>query len=399
MAGSPVSPGEVIALIKKAIDLYKEVKDYTEQIEKIGKRMPRLRDYLEELQELLDTRKNPGGIASLRATQVRRLNDLIGAVKDDAKDVYDLLRRWKENQGPGGVIFRFDWVAHLVYVLGSSPDKLQALGESIEAHLIDINRFVVLLSAFAHNAAMQQKAAQSKAPGKKKEKKVGKSPSPAPLTVPAIPAARSPSPSPVVMSNCTITFVDGDNVGRSRIAEGYMKLLGESTLRKKLTWRIASINSHGWAVSNTAGPQKELAQLNLALKPGAETPNFVAMDSLFDNKLLDFPFKHQVRTSISQRKARGLPKDLFTTNDFIIVFTLAQQINLIRLRELLVNFRSSSSDKKGRIVLLGDYVKRGSQIYEAKPFTDRTKWNKVTGKIKPAVKAFLKKEMDWTPPT
>jgi hypothetical protein len=385
--GSPISPMDVIDIINKAIDIYDKIQDQPGQIEKIGKRMPRLRDYLEELDELIDFKKHPSSLASLRPTQTKRLDELMKDVKEDVRQVYALLRKWEKNEGPAGLVWRFDWVAHAVYTLGSSPDKLDALHQSIEQHLNDINRFVVLLSAFAHNEALN--------PGNAKpEQGKGKSPQPARKSP-------SPSPGPVPMKNdLNICFVDGFNTGRSRVAEAYLKLVGEWTCRTGGDWKIKIMHSAGTNVNRVdGGCLKELQTLGLKMVEGGKPVNYVAMDSLFDNKMFNYPYKQGVKNRVQHRKTIGIPRDLFSKYDYIVVFTLAQQVKLFKLREALIKLNASyRAHGKGQIVLLGDYVKPGSEIFEAAPETSREKWNKTTSGLKIACKCFLKQECGWKQP-
>jgi hypothetical protein len=385
--GSPISPMEVIDIINKAITIYKKIKDQPAEIEKIGKRMPRLRDYLEELNELIDTKKHPSGLASLRPTQTKRLGELMKDVKEDVRQVYSLLSKWEKNEGPAGLVWRFDWVAHVVYTLGSSPDKLEALHDSIELHLNDINRFVVLLSAFAHSAALKSGVAS---PGRTESKnpKPARKPSP------------SPSPLPVIKKkNYNICFVDGFNIGRSRVSEAYLKLVREWTTRTGGNCPVRDIHSVGMNVKRADGCEKELQELKIKMVDVGKTLNYVAMDSLFDNKLFEYPYKNAVRTAVQRRTTTGISRDLFSKYDFIIVFTLAQQVKLFKLRDSLIKIdQSYRPHGKGKIVLLGDYFKPGTEIFEAQPETDRQKWNRVTSGLKLACKLFLTKELGWKQP-
>jgi protein-tyrosine-phosphatase len=375
---SPLSPMEAVEIVERALALYKKIKDLPEQITKIAKRMEGLNIYLHELQDILDTKKNPGGLASLRPVNVTQLNHIIKDIKADGQKVYDLLYRWEKNIGPGGLVWRFDWVAHLVYGLGSSPDKLDALGADIEKHLNDINRFILVLISFAANKQLMNKM---------------RPPPPSPILRP-----KSPIPA---SQEVNILFVDGFNTGRSKVAEAYCHLLSKWTIQISGApqWKIRRIYSAGILPSNKTSYAQELVDLGEKLTGGDVPPNSSAVDSLFNNTAFDFPFKETIKKQISSSRSRGLPSDLFSTFDFVIVFTRRHELKLIKLRELLLEKFGSSARprKKGKIVLLGDYLtgKPGSEIYEP---ADKL-WSNTTAVIKLSTRSFLQKEIGWVRPT
>jgi protein-tyrosine-phosphatase len=370
---SPISPMEAIDIIERAIELYKKVKDMPEQIKKIGRRMERLDGYLHELQDLLDTKKNPGGIASLRPVNTAQLEAIMKDIKKDGQKVYELLRKWEKNIGPGGVVLRFDWFAHLVFAMGSSPDKLDELADDIDKHLVDINHFIVILLGFAQNKQLVQRAP----------------PPPSPKLAPV-----TPSP-----QGFNVLFVDGFNVGRSRIAEAYCLLLGRSTIAIQGTssWKVNKIYSAGILPTQKTSCAQELVDLGEKLVPGGAVPNSVAVESLFDNKSFDFPFKQRIREELEKSKSKGLPAQLFAEFDFVVVFTKGHELKMIKLRDMLIEKHGSSARPrgKGKIVLLGDYLtgKPGSEIFE--PQSTRDEWNKTTAIIKASLKSFLKQDIGW----
>jgi hypothetical protein len=375
--GSPISPMEAIEIIEKAIALYKKVKDTPEQINKIARRMERLDLYLHELADLLDRKKNPGGLASLRPTSAAQLEAIIKDVKADGQEVYTILRKWDENIGPKGLAFKFDWFAHLVFALGSSPDKLDTLAENIEQHLNDVNKFIVLLIAFAHN---QQ-------PNNKQWIRAPPSPD----------RRRSPSPGP---REKNIVFVDGYNVGRSKVAEAYCRLLTQWTRKAGGEWKLNKTHSAGILPQTKSAYATELVALGTKMIHGGRQPTQVAMDSLFDNKWFEYPYKNVIKEQVSHSKSRGLAPRLFSVYDYIVVFTKGHEVKMIKLREMITEKHGNSARPKGKgkIVLLGDYLtgKPGSEIFE--PNETRENWNRSTSVIKGSIKSFLKKELKWVQP-
>jgi hypothetical protein len=376
--GSPISPMEAIDIIERAIALYKKVKDTPEQINKIGRRMERLNNYLHELQELLDTKKNPGGLASLRPINKVQLESIIKDIKADGQQVYELLKRWEKNIGPLGLQWRFDWFGHMVYGLGSSPDKLDALADNIDKHLNDIDHFILLLISFAQNKQLVQR--------------VPRAPSPSP--------ARYPVPVP---GQYNLLFVDGYNVGRSKVAEAYTRILLEWSkhIPNAKMLKVNMVDSAGIVIQNKAAYAQELIDLKTTLARGGNNPTTHALDSLFKNYTFQAPYKTAIEKQAYSSNARGLPANLFSTYDFIISFTKGHELKLIKLRELLVEKLGNSARPrgKGKIVLVADYVsgKEGTDLFE--PEDTRDKWNRTTSFLKGCVRAFLKQELGWIEPT
>jgi uncharacterized protein (DUF342 family) len=135
---SPISPGEAIAIVKKAVETYKKIREAPEQVKKVGRRMKRLESYLEALKELLDQKKRHA-LASLRPAQTRELNIILNDIEEDAEKVYKILEKWDKNIGPFGLQFRFKSVGEALFALGSNPDKLEELTEEIELHKNDVS--------------------------------------------------------------------------------------------------------------------------------------------------------------------------------------------------------------------------------------------------------------------
>jgi prepilin-type processing-associated H-X9-DG protein len=353
---SPISPLEAIGILQKALKLYKQIsEDVPEQMQRIARRMSRLETYLVGLDDLLNPKKNAGGLAALKPLLVSQLNEIIKDTEADASKIYDIIFRWKNNIGPGGVIFRFDWVAHTVFVLRSSPDKLDSLADHLDNHLDDINRFLLLLNTAGQNTLLLN---PSQGQGK----------------------ARTRSPSPNSRKEINILFVDGHNEGRSRVAEAYAKLLREWTASKKGNWKVQWIHSAGISVLSRSQVSEQLKKLKVEPSEGKKPPNELAVASLFENQLFNYSFKSTIKTETMSKTSRGLQKDMFSKYHFILVFTRGQQLQLFRLRELLAQQQGYAAVKakgKGNIVLLGaDYHKRIEDIFE--PKSERGQWNKTT---------------------
>ena len=81
-------------------------------------------------------------------------------METDAKKVYDVLKKWHDREGPGGLEFRFDFMAqsfsHALWALGSSPKELEKLVKNLERQEQNIDRQLPLMLGFGHNALVMQ---------------------------------------------------------------------------------------------------------------------------------------------------------------------------------------------------------------------------------------------------
>jgi hypothetical protein len=384
--GSPISPMEAIEIVRKAVALYKKIQDAPEQVGKVGKRMERLEGYLVGLKELLDD-KSRHSLAGMRPAQTSELRSVIKDIEKDAEKVYEILKRWDNNIGPFGLQLRFKTVGQALFAVGSSPDKLESLSADIEQHKNDLRDLLQLLGWFGVNSLL---------PGNQQQ------------TTPAN-RPTSPSPLPVKKDN-NVIFIDSANVNCSRVAEAYVQLVREWTVRTDGHWRIKLNHSAGLTVERRSDCTNVLESLTPPLKmiPGNEKPNWTAMAALFDNGLFSYPYKKVVRDAALSRMSRGVSENLFNTYDFILVFTGREYENLIRLKQALsVNGGASRVPKgKCRIIHLGSYLSKGGkpvEIFPARKNPDgthsRENWNKTVSNIKMATKVFLKREMSWVQPS
>jgi hypothetical protein len=137
----------------------------------------------------------------------------------------------------------------------------------------------------------------------------------------------------------------------------------------------------------------------------------MAMAAVFDNKLYEYPFKQDVKTEVTARTSCGMRKDMFTRFDFIVVFALREHDNMVKLREAVRKRVAAEGGVlprgKGRVLQLGAYLSRRRdggvrEILTPQVTKDgkknRENWNWKVSEIKTALKAFLKREMDWEQP-
>lgn len=376
-------------MVQKAVELCRKIVDAPDKIKKIKKRMEYLEGYLLDLKELLDDKKQHS-LASLRPAQTKRLQNNIEDIEKSAEQIYTILLRWEKSLGPFGLQWKYKPIGDAMFALGNSTDKLDSLSEEIEQEKSDLSNSLQVMGYFQMNALQLALPNTSTNAGK----------------------VRSPSPSPSPLKNdYKIIFVDPYNVGRSKVADAYMKLLQESTIRTQGNWRIKFSHSAGLMVKARGDCVGILEGLQPPLKqrflPGGEKPTWTAMASLFNDPVSHSPAKKEIRDKALVQTSRGIRQNIFSEYDMILVFTGRDSENLTRLKKALIekNGKDAAPRGKGRVLHLGGYLgKKGEvrEIVNAVKNKDGTEskesWNKTNASIKMAVRWFLRRELDWVQP-
>lgn len=378
---------QVVEVVGKVIEIYKKIQDAPDQIRRIGRRMTRLNTILRNLESLLRTDKK-NSLARLGPALTDELLGVIRDIRRESEEVQVLFVKWDKDIGPWGMQFRFKLAAQAYFALGSSSDRLEALGNSIEEHREDLRDLLAVMMG----SGINQLLVAGQNPG------LVRQPSPSP----------SPQPS---RSDFRIIFVDPYNVARSIVAEAYTSLLREWTVRTGGQWRIQTAHSAGFFVRSRSEVVDTINSMEvlypsykLDLKDGHSLPAMTPLAALFDNQWFNYQYKDDILEEMVARRSRGLTKTMFQTYDYILVFTDREEDNLIRLRNLLVD--SSGKDvamakRTGKVMHLGRYLTSDGarkEIVAPKKDGDRGEWNAKVGQIKIAIKAFLKGELDWKQP-
>ena len=394
---------QVIEIVNKAVEVYQRIQDAPEQMRRIGKRMERLRSLLGHLEQLL-RREEKRALARLRPAQTEDLLSIMEDIRDDSAKVDVLFHKWDNDIGPFGFQFRFKTIAQAYFALGSSSEKLTSLGDDIELHRQDLRDYLQLMGCVGINELLVN------GPG---------SSAPASLQPGNVPAQvtgvrPSPSPSRPTRKDYNIIFVDPHNVARSVVCEALTKLLREWTVRTGGDWRVQLIHSAGFFVKNRSEVVDMIDSLKytypsykIDMSAGNTKPKATASAAVFDNKLYNYPYKKEIQDQISTRKSRGLPKTIFRTYDYIIVFTSREHDNMIKLRKSLIEREGKeiAPKGKGRVLHLGHYLTLDGiprEIVDAPKNKDgsdsRENWNWKVSQLKTAIKGFLKQEMQWSQP-
>ncbi len=99
-------------------------------------------------------------------------------IHEDIGKINKILEKWESNTGPGGIQFRFRPVGQALFALGSNPDELRKLANTLDRRKGEISDQMQLMLGLGWNAQ-----------------------------VPNVNRPVSPSP----MKDVSIIFVDSDN--------------------------------------------------------------------------------------------------------------------------------------------------------------------------------------------
>lgn len=366
-----------IEVVKKVVAIYNKIQECPEQMQLIGERMERLSSRLAAVKDLVQKQQ---------ITKDRTDNILIilKHISDDSKRVEVFFNKWKNDLGPFDLQFRSKHLAQVYFALGSSASELKDLGEKIERYNTELFGELQLLQLLGVNKL--QVLVNGGGP-------VG----PGQLPI----SSSSPVPH---HQDFNVIFIDPYNLGRGIVAEAYLKLLREWTLRTGGDWHIKLAHSSGFFIRHYGahngmieGMSYRCPGYKLKMAEGGKPPQPSALAALFDNKMFDHPFKAHTKQQMEARLSRGISRNIFKIYDYILVFTNREHDNLHSLKQALVDRDGKVAiiaEGKGRIIHLGS----GGEILDAKSPGGREQWNAKCGEIKTAIKRFLANEMEWKQP-
>ncbi|KAI0154759.1 hypothetical protein GGR57DRAFT_464945 [Xylariaceae sp. FL1272] len=383
---SPLSFGDVLAIVQGAIEFYKKIRDAPEILRTLGEEMKDLKGWLRGVEELVGRQAN-SKLARLSPMLTAQARANINNLKKSTEPIKELFRKYEASQASLGPL-----LSDFYFAVGHSRADLEAMGKAVDRAKDKLSSQLQLMGMYGINSILDNTRPDQHRP----------------LSAPPV-----TSPNAVGASNKVLgmIFVDPHNLGRSRVAEAYTKLLREWTTRTGGKWPVTFAHSAGFFVENRSDIMELLRTLDLRWpenpnfsqgnKPPVETP----MSALFDNKFFSYPYKAQIRSGMMAQRSRGITKDIFKV-DYVLVFTRREYKNLVLLRKTLLNLYGTTvvPEGKGVIVNLGHYLGQGKkrEILDAKKDEhgnfSRENWLVTTAEIKTAVKAFLKKELNWVQP-
>ncbi|KAI0805409.1 hypothetical protein GGR55DRAFT_655011 [Xylaria sp. FL0064] len=367
---SPLSLGDALALVQAALDLYNRIRDGPELLKRLGEEMKGLKLFILNVKQLVNENTN-SALAGLRPMLTERAAH------------QNLFRKYNNDQGPFGITFRFRTATDIYFALGYSKETLNEMHDAVARAKQRLMQTLQLMHIFGTNALLANTGNSNPPP--------------------------RAGPKPQIKQPKSVIYVDAHNLGRSRVAEAYTKLLREWTVRTGGKWPVAFAHSAGFFVEDRSDCINVLKRLNQQ-SPQEFTrwsgpPLEVAMAALFENKWFNYPYKAQIKDAMMAQRSRGITKNIFKV-DYVLVFTRREYNNLLQLRKALLGLYGTSTvpEGKGRIVHLGQYLVQGKtrDIYDAMKDSNgnlsRENWNKTVGQIKTAVKGFLKEELNWKRP-
>lgn len=390
----------VLELIQKALATYHKIHDCPDQLRLIGTRLEKLSSRLVDVEAFLR-----------RQTIDRSRNDILVAIVEDIRAdsarVEALFAKFNNDIGPFGFQFRFKALTQVWFALGSNAEEVKGLAEEIEKHRLDLREELQFMGVVGVDAIKKIVEAELKGVGQQQQQKVAGQ---AVANHEKKPKAPSPVPGPP-RDDYNIIFIDPNGLGRSIVAEAYTKLVREWTVQTGGSWRIKLVHSAGFFVRNRGeldglveNMEYSHPSYKLNMVTGGKTPNSIALQALFDNKMFGYPFKQAVKEAAEARRSRGMARTLFKTYDYVIVFTNREYDNMVRLRKVLIEKEGKQAvtgSGKGRVLHLGSYLTKDGvprEILAPKGDTNRAEWNLAVGSIKSAMKRFLVKELGWTRP-
>ncbi|KAK5630095.1 hypothetical protein RRF57_005810 [Xylaria bambusicola] len=386
---SPLSFGDVLALLQVALKLYDQIENGPELLRNLGEEMKSLKLFILSVEELVDEETN-SALARLRPMLTEQAKADIKNLEQSARPIKDLFWKYTNDQGPFGITFRFKTATDIYFALGYSKETLNEMRDTVDRSKQKLMQTLQLMGIIGTNALLSY-AQNSNSPPQ------------------AGPRQRINQQDSVNHNAVGVIYVDPHNLGRSRVAEAYTKLLQEWTVRTGGKWPVAFAHSAGFFVRDRSDCVDVLERLSLQsaqdFSRGKKPPTEVAMAALFENKFFNYPYKAQVKAAMMAQRSRGITKDIFKV-DYILVFTRREYNNLLQLRKALLGLYGTGMvpEGKGQIVHLGRYLAQGKTVEIVDAMKDnngnlsRENWNKTVGQIKTAVKGFLKDELNWKQP-
>ncbi|KAF2157158.1 hypothetical protein K461DRAFT_289501 [Myriangium duriaei CBS 260.36] len=366
------SPGDLWEIFKIVKEGIEKIKNAPAVVASVEKRMDDLKAQLDRLKEHFVDKKGQI-VKSLNKPAADQLRRILTELYQDIDGVGKIIGVWNDKTGPFGTTFRFEIVAQAAFALGKNPERLEKLEKEIEYHRSELSTWITLTILETINQ---------------------KKPDPKPLQNKSAPAG-----------DVSIIFLDKENIGRSKIAEAYAKLVQDWTIKSKGHWRIKDSQSAGFNVSHCNECLEQLKTIGGRMWPGDAAPHPMALSALFDNALFKSDFKDKLWDTMAKSRSHGIRNTIFKDHDYIIVFTPAMKKALEALKETLVKQYgpSAAPPNKAKVIILGQYgnVKTNYIVQPSDtkdPQKDRRAWNQLVGTIKVAFKNFLKFELDWAQP-
>ncbi|KAF4553545.1 Hypothetical protein D9617_6g092760 [Elsinoe fawcettii] len=373
---SPLSAGDIIAIIEKLKEFYDTIKGTDERVKTATMKILKQEDDVRFIDSVL--KKNSSNILDTETQdQINRIRALLDKVTKSVQKVLELNNLYnKERESTAfSVIYRtrFNWT-------GKVKD-LESVCDAAASDIGTLHRWLSSLS-FSYLSDMRfAKPVQGDATG---------------LTRPVA----------LVRDAISIIFIDKDNNGRSKIAEAYANLINHWTSDDSQKWPVKEAHSAGLKIKWQNQCVDHCTKVGIKVNSdGKGPPENHAMKALFERgEFTGQPFNQQVYDAISLTRSRGLPDDLFRRYKYVITFTPDLRKTLMELKEeMATSSPDAVSRDTGHIKILGTYgdeknikILHPTKIKEPEGNVDN--WRSRITLIRDAYKNFLTQEVEWTPP-
>lgn len=279
----PISIGDAQQIVHYGVEIYQKIKNAEDEIKQAGIMLQELDDYLKWLRKLIEAKSTVASQLDPHWNELMgRITERMSKIKKECQSINRILSLFHDNMPMSKWVFPF----------GRNPKILRGLMEELQRHEEALYRelWSASLISDAPTAVEPGNAAVSK-------------PAP-PISRPLPP----PSPKPV-KKDCKIILVDPHNVGRSKVAEAYSKLLSAWTTGAGKPWPAKFAHSAGMALKSRSNCTElmEKVKYPIPMANGNHPPAAVAMDSLLDNKYYDAQFKAELRMEMMRVRRATSP--------------------------------------------------------------------------------------------
>lgn len=401
MSFSPELVVTLLGYVRDVVKFVEAVENAPREMKELNDRMRFLAMYLSSLRTTLQHRRQQ--LKLFTEDQHEMLVEIMNALGSDVRAVNVLYEDWRGNKGPWGLEFRFSLPAKFWHELGPRKEEMASLGESIDKRRKDLSDYLLLLGFQGMNELtdlVNQKTAAGRL---------------TPEPTYASPFQPAPPREAGTRSDYKIIFVDPYNEGRSVVAEAMARMMREWTKQAGGKWCVSMIHSAGFHTRHQGDIEGFVAD-KLVVPKGANTlpwrkggnhPNPFALKAMFDPSMCRPRVRNEIQPEVTNRRSRGVRKNIFQQYDYIVVFHSREYNNLLALKRTLLSREGPSIAPEGRgmIVHIGAPTLSGSTMNvldvdrktpeEMKP----RKWLSKVAEIRGLTQDFLVRRVGWQVPT
>lgn len=284
----PISIGDAQQIVHWAVEIYQKIQNAEDEIKQAGVMMEELDDYLGWLRKLIEAKSASANLLDPHWNELMdRITQRMGKIKKVCQGIHSIMKLFYENLPMSKFVFPF----------GRNPKILRGLMEELQRHENALYRELWSANLIPVAVTVTGSGGGTGA------------------TVPSI-ARPLPTPSPKpTKKDSRLIFIDPHNLGRSKVAEAYSKLLGAWTTGAGKPWPVKFVHSAGMAVKSRSNCTEMLQKVKypVTMSAGNSPPATVAMESLLDNKYYDAQFKAGLREQMMKVRSKRVTASAQTT--------------------------------------------------------------------------------------